>query len=319
MTEFKSFMGDNFSDFINYRVMLNYSEDTYVFALKKLDEFLYEYYPEGKEFTVEMYSSFFSINRCNTFSSYSRFMSCLRQLAKYLNSRGIECYSPGNIVTRKNTRYNPCILSDEMMGKLFKFIDGYKSPATSPSLSHIVYPVLFRLEYTCGLRPNEPLDLLVDDVDLSRGMLHIRKTKLHKSRRIMMSPDMLLLMNRYERRISKVAPKRRYFFINRNGDRVSVTQAGSFIIKARKAIGDDDILSFRSYDFRHNFGTRSIMKMMMHGVDPYAYIAKLSAYMGHSNFTNTFYYISLIPDHLIISEGIDWEYANGALEGVELE
>jgi len=49
-----------------------------------------------------------------------------------------------------------------------------------------------------------------------------------------------------------------------------------------------------------------MMKWLEEGADLYAKLPYLSAYMGHTNFTDTAYYIHLLPENLIRSTAIDW-------------
>ena len=48
------------------------------------------------------------------------------------------------------------------------------------------------------MRPNEPLNLLVEDVDLATGDIFIRKSKRGKDRHIIVSEDMRLLCAKYD-------------------------------------------------------------------------------------------------------------------------
>lgn len=59
--------------------------------------------------------------------------------------------------------------------------------------------------------------------------------------------------------------------------------------------------------FRHNYATRTMMRWMNEGKDIMAMTTYLSAYMGHTEFTSTLYYIHLLPERLIKSSGIDWK------------
>ncbi|MGN8807632.1 tyrosine-type recombinase/integrase, partial [Blautia sp. HCP3S3_B11] len=43
------------------------------------------------------------------------------------------------------------------------------------------------------------------------------------------------------------------------------------------------------------------------GKNLYVMLPYLRAYMGHQSFSDTVYYIHLLPDRLMKSPGIDWE------------
>ena len=57
--------------------------------------------------------------------------------------------------------------------------------------------MLFRLELCCGMLPNEPLNLRVEDVDLRTEDIFIRKSKRGKDRHIVISEDVRILCVNY--------------------------------------------------------------------------------------------------------------------------
>jgi len=65
--------------------------------------------------------------------------------------------------------------------------------------------------------------------------------------------------------------------------------------------------TIRPYDLRHNFAARIMMHWVDEGINIASMTSYLSAYMGHSNFSDTLYYIHLIPETLVKSSGIDWK------------
>jgi len=48
------------------------------------------------------------------------------------------------------------------------------------------------------------------------------------------------------------------------------------------------------------------MKWVEEDRDLYAWLPYLSTYMGHSEFSNTAYYIHLLPERLMKTSAIDW-------------
>lgn len=55
----------------------------------------------------------------------------------------------------------------------------------------------FRLTYTCVLRPGEGRNLKLENIDFSTGEIQIIDSKWHKSRTVVMSEDILVLMKKY--------------------------------------------------------------------------------------------------------------------------
>lgn len=317
---YRSFLKKELNDFFEYRISLGYSGKRYTNIAIKLDNYLYEYYPDDLILSEEMFNGFIASFSHLSDSSINDYIRFIRLLSTYLKSLDIFCYCPDrNMGKRLINRHNPCLLDEESMRILFDTIDAYKSPSTSPSLFHIVCPVLFRMMYCCGLRPNEPGDLKCSDVDLKNGIITIRYSKRHKTRSISMSEDMIELCREYENVISKIFPNREYFFVIKNGQKVRPSNIRFWLDRVLIISELQLHTKMRPYDFRHNFATRSILNMHKKGVNPDNYIAKLSAYMGHESFEETYHYISLIPELLLDLElEIDWNYANSALNGVEI-
>jgi len=83
-------------------------------------------------------------------------------------------------------------------------------------------------------------------------------------------------------------------------------------------IGYEERGRIRPYDLRHNFAARIIMRWIDEGINVAAMTSYLSAYMGHSNFSDTLYYIHLLPENLIKSSGIDWKQFSHIYGGGDL-
>ena len=66
------------------------------------------------------------------------------------------------------------------------------------------------------------------------------------------------------------------------------------------------------YDLRHRFASAILNRWIDEKRDLYAMLPYLRAYMGHFDLSATAYYIHLLPESLVKSNGIDW----AALESV---
>jgi integrase len=59
-----------------------------------------------------------------------------------------------------------------------------------------------------------------------------------------------------------------------------------------------------------------MMKWLDEGADLIAKLPYLSAFMGHTHFSDTAYYIHLLPENLIRSAAIDWGHFSSLIPGV---
>ena len=91
------------------------------------------------------------------------------------------------------------VFTDAELSALFESIDFLVPTKKEPFLNEIV-SVLFRLIYTCGLRPERGRELLAENVFLDTGAVLITHTKRNKERFVVMSDDMVALARRYDQR-----------------------------------------------------------------------------------------------------------------------
>ena len=79
-------------------------------------------------------------------------------------------------------------------------------------IQHLIFPVLFRLLYSCGLRPSEALTLASRNVDLKTGVLFVEQSKGHADRNVVVSDDMLHILRNYRRKSLYCGVARTLFF-----------------------------------------------------------------------------------------------------------
>ncbi len=222
----------------------------------------------------------------------------VRQLAKYMNKMGIEAYIIPNGIPGRLLRYVPHIFTDQELRAFFTAVDQCPVSSHSPAL-HLIIPVFFRVLYCCGLRSSEARLLKVEDVDLKIGKLTIRQSKGNKDRNVMMSDDISNLCCIYHAKVSRVFPNRSRFFPNPFGEAYTIwtiddwfhhfwnkTEAAQFVS------GNPP----RVHDFRHTFAIKCLNRWINENKDINAWLPYLSMYMGHTHFSDTDYYLHLVPE-----------------------
>ena len=194
--------------------------------------------------------------------------------------------------------------------------------AANPKIHNakIAFPVYYRLTYTCGLRPAESRNLRRSDIDLNSGSILIRRSKKNKSRILVMSSDMLRLCRRYDE-MRKLSSQSEFFFPNADGRPFSGQVLQAFFKKCWQSVNPslpgDSLPKVCVYSLRHQFATQNIHLWIAQGKNVAAMIPRLSAYMGHDNFSETAYYIHLIPEDITNSSGIDWSSLGTVIPEVE--
>jgi integrase len=130
----------------------------------------------------------------------------IRQLALYLRRQGLDAYVPeANKTTAGHTEFVPYIFSRQQIRNIIQAADATPPGNRSP-LRHLIMPEVFRLLYCCGLRISEVLQLKLSDVNLTTGVLTIRKSKFNKDRLVPLAHSMTARLRRYVSILDKTKP-----------------------------------------------------------------------------------------------------------------
>ena len=244
----------------------------------------------------------------------------VREFARYLNRCGETAFVLPPNFAKKGSRLIPHIYSEEEIAALWDALDHLR-PRKGYPIRHFVFPMLIRLLYCCGLRPCEARKLRIADVDMKKGRLDIVESKGHKSRIVMMTDDVTANCRLYDETVSKIMPGREMFFPDSNGNiygKVGLEKTFR-IVKAKAGIGTFGEKPPRLYDFRHTFATHCLYKWIREGKDVTAMLPYLSAYMGHAQLSDTYYYIHLVPGLFEKMTGFDYSVSEHLLPEVECD
>ena len=316
--DFRSSFAVKLKTFIEQKQALGRSYDCFGRYLARFDAMCAESYPAATKLTQEICMKWAVKSPTENNNSFRDRMSAVREFARFLVRNGESAYIiPVNLV-KKSPRYMPYIYTKEEIADVWKAFDDL-NPSNNSKARHIVLPAIVRLLYCCGLRPAETRRLVVSDVDLSKGRLFIRESKGHKDRIVMMSADVVEYMEGYESKIRAFFPKREYFFPSPHG----VSSCSSWLknnwLPIRRKLNFSPVCGNlpRLYDFRHTFATHRLYEWMQEGKDLDTMLPYLSAYMGHAQLSDTYYYMHLVPGQLKALSGIDFTRYENLLPEVE--
>lgn len=308
MSRFMSVFAAKLDAMLVFRVARGFSEKTHLQSLLRFDKFCTERYPQAHELTPEIvYSWIDTVTTANAQMTYARAM---REFGKYLNAMGEEAYVIPEKFATNHSGYVPYVFRDGELTALFSAIDKLPNNKNHPFLN-IVAPVLFRLIYTCGLRPNEGRCLLCENVNLDTGEVIIIKTKRKKDRIVVMSDDMLDMCRNYDSRRRVFGINNPYFFPSNSGG----TYTNGMILATLNKAWTIAVCSpqnpipcrIRVYDLRHRFASACLNRWLDEGLDIMVMLPYLREYMGHSTMNETAYYIHILPENLTKSSAVDWK------------
>ena len=177
-----------------------------------------------------------------------------------------------------------------------------------PQLRGGTYETLIGLIAVCGLRPGEALRLDRDDVDRTEGLLRVVATKFDKNRDVPVQASTMEALDRYSRLRDRCRPEPRSvsFFVSRTGKRPGIGTVDATFrgLLCRTGItSPSHRRSPRLHDLRHSFSVKTLTGWYAADLDVDARMPLLSTYLGHSNPSHTYWYLSASPELLSLAAG----------------
>jgi integrase len=163
------------------------------------------------------------------------------------------------------------------------------------------YRSLLGLLAVSGLRISEAVNLQTADVDLAAGVLVIRQSKFHKSRLVPIHPSTVSVLSDYvgqRRRFlsGRVAP---FFFVSQRATRLtfSCVHLTFYAICRRTGLrGPAASHGPRLHDFRHRLAVHTLLQWYRAGEDVERRLPVLSTYLGHTQVSDTYWYLTAHPE-----------------------
>jgi len=299
-------------DSIKYRAARGYNSDTHLPCLMKFDRFCAANFQHETQLTQKIVHEWLDAE-----SETVRYITgraiAIRQFGKYLCAVDEDAYVLPDKYAPSKHAFSPYIFTNKEISALFAAIDELPPSRNEPFFGEIA-PVLFRLIYTCGLRPNEGRELLTENINLRTGEVLISHTKHNKERVVVLSDDMLTLVRDYDARRSVFGNGNVYFFPSQSGGALSSDRIYSALNKAWTAATvtpqSPVRRAIRVYDLRHQFASACLQRWLDNGENLMNMLPYMQAYMGHGQLSHTAYYIHVLPENLLNSAAIDWDVFN---------
>ena len=231
-------------------------------------------------------------------SSHYRRFSVLHQFCQYLHEKHYDGIHLCSDFPRANKEsYLPYIYSKEEISKLFKACDDLPPRARYPKY-HLIYPILIRLLYSCGLRISEALDLKMSDINTQEHTFVIRDGKNHVSRMLPISDSMFHTLSKYQKALC--LDQEDLLFSNNQNHKYHPSSINFLFLKILAKAGiqrNADGYGPRLHDLRHTFCVHTLEKMIDQGTDIYTALPILSQYLGHASIYSTEHYVRLTKHH----------------------
>lgn len=231
----------------------------------------------------------------------------VRRFAAWLSATEPRTEVPSlGLLPHRYRRRPPHIYSDEEIGRV---LDAASRLPSRSGLRAESYTALFGLIATTGLRLGEAIDLDRDDVDLSGGILAIRRAKFGKSRFVPVHDTTCAALRRYARQRDRLLPRPESpaFFLSGQGVRVTQCSARYNFAVVSRAVGlrapvpghpHGHGRGPRLHDMRHRLAAKTLVRWYQEGRDVERELPKLSTFLGHVHVADTYWYIEAVPELL---------------------
>ena len=232
-------------------------------------------------------------------SQWSARLSVIRRFAQHMKAIDSENeIPPYGLLPHKYHRRNPHIYNEK---EVLRLLQACKSFTSGNGLRRHTFYTVFGLLAVTGMRISEVTALSREDVDLAQGIITIRLTKFRKSRLIPLHKSTLRVLREYALRRDQIYPAViiSNFFLSDQGTCLTDFAVRCAFIRLSHRIGfrkPTDSLGPRIHDFRHSFAVKTIIKWYREGVNVENYIPLLSTYLGHTKPSDTYWYLSSVPE-----------------------
>jgi integrase len=303
MSQFTGVLAEQMNGLIAQKHALGYKYEDNERLLHQFSLMCNKVFPEAITLTEDMTRQWCAVDAdySNKYTQARAYV--VNQLGRYMRSIGEDAYIlPIELFPNQSVKHTPHIYTPEELRDLFSLLDNLPENEQDRYFKYtkLIFPIIVKMVYFCGMRPAEARNLNVSDVNLKTGELTIRQAKGRNDRLVVMSDDLTQVCRFYNKAISKIAPKRSFFFPSSMGNRgFTKIWLNKHFHKAMLELGINthNENSPRLYDLRHTFATHCLQKWINEGKNVNSMLLYLSAYMGHANVGLTAYYIHLIPEN----------------------
>lgn len=284
--------GDLFTGYVRFKRSLGYAIPiSYQYVLRHIAVFIASRPPEPGVVSRAAMEHLTSRRPDEAAPTQCKRIAILRQFCLWLASSGHAPAVPPDGLARDTTDFVPRIVSEAEMAAILAVAD---RDASEPRR------LLLRLLWCCGMRIGEACALTVSDLDIDVGTILIRHAKGDRTRLLPISESLREYAAGYLDR-HMLTDGALPLMPTGRGNPPRPGNAGAMLrpIFDRAGVLTRDGTPIRPHDLRHSYAVHALEKMVDDGIDVYAALPLLSAYMGHADIHSTEYYLRFTEDTLL--------------------
>jgi integrase len=236
--------------------------------------------------------------------SWARRLEVLRPFAEHESRLDPATEFPATAIFGKaHRRLTPHVYTDR---EIVELLAAARRLQPALSIRPATYETMLGLIAATGLRVSEAINLQCGDVDIAGRCLTVRMTKFSKSRHVPFHSTVAAALERYlvVRAHNATRQPDAPFFVAASGRAPSKRQVHWTFQQLRREVGIvargayDEV---RIHDLRHTFICRRMQRWQAEGADIDNAIAALSTYVGHAKVSDTYWYLTGIPDLMAVA------------------
>lgn len=240
-------------------------------------------------------------------SQWAARLSFVRCFARYWSATDPRTeIPPSGLLPYRPKRATPYIYSNDEIKQILK---AARDLPPSTGLRRWTYYSLFGLMAVTGMRISEVIRLDHADVDIKQELLTVRLTKFSKSRLIPLHSTTVKKLTQYLQQRDQFYPRpsTSRFFLSNQGTPLTDCMVRWTFVKLSRQIGlrkAGDGSGPRLHDLRHRFAVTTLLYWYKTGVDVEQRLPVLSTFLGHAHVTDTYWYLSAIPELLSLTKNL---------------
>ena len=291
---------DSARAYVAMRRSLGFKLRRHDLQMRQLVAFLNE--RKARRITTKLALDFATRDQGNGPKPRKALLALVRGFAKY--QAGLDPLTeipPSGLLPSAKRRARPYLYSEGEVRSLTKAaLDRPSIASLLPSTYHCIFGLLA----VTGMRVSEALNLRCDHIDWASGIITVHETKFGKTRLVPLHSSTVAALADYERRRRKYLAKYRYgpvpyFFVSRRGRRVHATCLDRMFWELSQQIGLRAQYGGhgpRIHDLRHRFAVETLLRWYRSGCDVDRRMYVLSTYLGHTETSHTYWYLSCTPE-----------------------
>ncbi len=235
----------------------------------------------------------------------ARRLDVVRRFCRYRLQINLQTEVPGTGLFGPSTRrLTPHIYEGEEIEDL---ISAAAQLPCARGVRGATYAALFGLLAATGLRLSEALSLERSDVDFTNNLLTVKKAKFSRSRLVPLHPSTTHALADYASIRDRTVPApchESMFFLSARGTKLDSRTVEYTFGRLRRQLGwsaRGHHAAPRLHDMRHTFICNRLLSWYQAGVDVNSAILALSTYVGHTQVTDTYWYLTGIPELMTIA------------------